>query len=187
MAACIKKLRPKTRVISPGDGGHGLKEGLENVFGNLEFRLDFTHLKDNFFTCAEALEIKQPERSIWVKTHLDLIWNGDLEGAIARLKAAQKTSGKLANLAHYHALRKLLNYIEKFNDNLDYPAYKKEGTAMGSGEVESAHKSVPQARLKIPGAKWRKDHINPMLALRVIRANGWWNDFWVVETARRSA
>ena len=33
-------------------------------------------------------------------------------------------------------------------------------------------------RLKIPGATWYPNTINPMLALRVIRANEWWSEFW---------
>jgi hypothetical protein len=38
--------------------------------------------------------------------------------------------------------------------------------------------NIPQKRLKIPRATWHPNTINPMLALRVIRANDWWNDFW---------
>ncbi|MFN6569591.1 hypothetical protein [Dendronalium sp. ChiSLP03b] len=37
---------------------------------------------------------------------------------------------------------------------------------------------LPQERLKIAGATWHPNTINPMLALRVIRANHWWADFW---------
>jgi hypothetical protein len=48
----------------------------------------------------------------------------------------------------------------------------------GSGEIESAHKSIPQKRLKIPGAGWMSESINPMLSLRILRANEWWEDFW---------
>ena len=47
-----------------------------------------------------------------------------------------------------------------------------------SGEVEAAHRVIPQKRMKLPGAWWRPDHVNPMLALRVLRANGLWNAFW---------
>jgi hypothetical protein len=32
--------------------------------------------------------------------------------------------------------------------------------------------------MKIPGAIWHPDTVNPMPALRVIRANDWWDDFW---------
>jgi hypothetical protein len=56
--------------------------------------------------------------------------------------------------------------------------FKDNGWLVGSGEVESAHRYIPQERLKISGACWHPDTVNPMLALRVIRANGWWKPFW---------
>jgi hypothetical protein len=31
---------------------------------------------------------------------------------------------------------------------------------------------------KIPGASWHLDSIDSMLALRILRANDWWDDFW---------
>ena len=46
-----------------------------------------------------------------------------------------------------------------------------------ASEVSSEF-SAHQARLKIAGATWHPDTINPMLALRIIRANHWWSDFW---------
>lgn len=58
------------------------------------------------------------------------------------------------------------------------------GLPIGSGEVESAHRYIPQKRLKIPGATWHPDTVNSMLALRVIRANGWWDDFWMKQSVR---
>ena len=58
------------------------------------------------------------------------------------------------------------------------------GYPIGSGEIESAHKSVPQKRLKIPGASWNPNSINPMLALRILRADDWWEDFWVQKTEK---
>jgi hypothetical protein len=61
---------------------------------------------------------------------------------------------------------------------LDYDKFKTLGYPIGSGEIESAHKSIPQKRLKIPGASWKADSIDPMLALRILRANDWWDDFW---------
>ena len=42
----------------------------------------------------------------------------------------------------------------------------------GSGEVESAHRTIPQERLKLPGTWWHPDAVNLMLALRVVRVNG---------------
>ena len=36
----------------------------------------------------------------------------------------------------------------------------------------------------MPGACWHPDSLNPMMALRVVRANGWWDEFWEDRTAR---
>jgi hypothetical protein len=38
---------------------------------------------------------------------------------------------------------------------------------VGSGEIESAHRYIAQQRLKRPGAWWRVDHAEYMLALRI--------------------
>ncbi len=55
------------------------------------------------------------------------------------------------------------------------------------GEIESAHRYIPQKRLKISGATWHPDSINPMLALRIIRANDWWSEFWSGARQQRGA
>ncbi|WP_193200888.1 hypothetical protein [Nostoc sp. MG11] len=62
---------------------------------------------------------------------------------------------------------------------MSYEKFLSQGLPIGSGEVESAHRYIPQKRLKIPGATWHPNTINPMLALRIMRANDWWEDFWM--------
>ena len=53
-----------------------------------------------------------------------------------------------------------------------------EGLPIGSGEIESAHRYVAQQRLKRPGAWWRVEHAEHMLALRINRINGDWDAYW---------
>jgi hypothetical protein len=48
-------------------------------------------------------------------------------------------------------------------------------------------KSIPQKRLKIQGASWHPDSIDPMLALRILRADDWWDDFWNQRTEKLMA
>ena len=43
--------------------------------------------------------------------------------------------------------------------------------------VEGGHRTVIQARLKLP-AWWKEETVDPMLALRTLRANGQWEAFW---------
>ena len=49
---------------------------------------------------------------------------------------------------------------------------------IGSGEIESAHRYVIQQRLKLAGAWWQEETAADMLALRTLRANGEWNQYW---------
>ncbi len=83
--------------------------------------------------------------------------------------------------------RCLAEYLRRFHDAVDYENARASGYPTGSGEVESAHRYIPQKRLKIPGACWSPANLNPMLALRVLRENDWWDDFWAVDAAPRAA
>ncbi len=52
------------------------------------------------------------------------------------------------------------------------------GLPIGSGEIESAHRYIIQSRLKRAGAWGTLDTLEHRLALRVVRANREWEDYW---------
>ena len=52
------------------------------------------------------------------------------------------------------------------------------GLPIGSGEIESGHRYVIQERLKSAGAWWKEDNAAKMLALRVLRSNQDWENYW---------
>ena len=63
-------------------------------------------------------------------------------------------------------------------DQVDYQGAIEKGLPIGSGEIESAHRYVVQARLKRPGAWWSPNNIDYMLALRLCRINQRWENYW---------
>ena len=69
-------------------------------------------------------------------------------------------------------------YLSHRTNQLDYKVAIKEGLPIGSGEIESAHRYVIEQRLKLSGAWWKVEHVDPMLRLRVVRANEEWEDYW---------
>jgi hypothetical protein len=75
-------------------------------------------------------------------------------------------------------LRKFIAYLETHLDAVNYQQFVDGGWPIGSRRVESSHKRIPQARMKIPGASRHPDTLDKMLALRMRRANGWWAEFW---------
>jgi len=170
-AAISIGMSPETKIIGVADGGIGLSEELKRQFPSMQFILDKSHLKNHLYETAEALGINQKDRPGWVKPRVREISDGNVE---AVLKELEEENDKNPNLR----LKRLIGYIKRFYNALDYDNFKSMGYPIGSGEIESAHKSIPQKRLKIPGASWNADSIDPMLALRVLRADDWWEDFW---------
>jgi hypothetical protein len=75
-------------------------------------------------------------------------------------------------------VRACYRYLRNRPRNLDYRRALKEGLPIGSGEIESAHRSVIQERLKIAGAWWKRNNAEKMIALRIRRANNEWQSYW---------
>lgn len=169
-AACDQGLKATSQVIAVADGGNGLREALEAQFPSLKFILDRPHVKQHLYATADAMGLSDGQRHSWVRQQMDLIDCGQVEQVISRLTSYQGSgSGRVQNLCQY---------LDRFSDAVDYDHFRAQGLPVGSGEIESAHRYIPQQRLKIPGASWHPSTINPMLALRIIRANNWWQDFW---------
>lgn len=148
----------------------GARVALQAQFPNLTFILDRPHLKHHLYEGAEAIGLAGGERRKWVSDNLHKIDSGEVRQLIKTLKG-YRGQGK-------ERISNLSEYLKRFRDAVNYDEFRAMGLPIGSGEVESAHRYIAQKRLKIPGATWHPDTVNPMLALRVIRANGWWEDFW---------
>ena len=74
-------------------------------------------------------------------------------------------------------VRRCLRYFINRTGQFDYSEARKRGLPVGSVEIESAHRYVIQERLKIAGAWWTPENARFMLALRVDRADGYWNKY----------
>ena len=178
--ACLRGLSESTQVIGVGDGGNGLMEAMDANLPNFRYILDRPHLKSHFFDTAEALGIEKELRPRWVQTWMDRLHKGDSDGVLRDLRKLQREAG-------CDRLRRFIDYLDRFADAVSYDEYEQAGWPQGSGEVEAAHRIVPQPRLKIVGACWHPDSVNRMLALRVVRANDWWEDFWDWMGAKKGA
>ncbi len=170
-AALMRGMTPTTAVVGVADGGNGLFEELQRQFPNMQFILDKSHLKDHFYETAEQLGIAAKDRPAWVNPRIEMVSSGKVDTVLEQLQKLFSENGN-------DRLRRLIGYLKRFKQCLNYGEFKQMGYPIGSGEIESAHKYVVQKRLKIAGASWHPDSINPMLSLRVLRADDYWEDFW---------
>lgn len=71
--------------------------------------------------------------------------------------------------------RKLKTYIDNNQSRMNYPDFLNRNLLIGSGAIESAHRTVIQRRMKLSGQRWSKDGARNMLNIRVINMSGHWN------------
>ncbi len=58
---------------------------------------------------------------------------------------------------------------------MNYPEYQSKGYMIGSGAIESAHRTVIQRRMKLSGQRWSVKGAQNMLNLRCLAMSGHWN------------
>lgn len=176
-AAVGHGLGPETTAVATCDGGTGLRAGLHECFPKLQFILDHPHFAQHAWQVAHEQRPDAPKD--YVDRILDEVWAGRAEPLLEELKSdllQQQRAALKVDIAP--ELRKFRDYLEEHLDAVNYAEFEAAGWPIGSGRIESSHKRIPQAPMKIPGASWHPDSLNRMLALRVLRANGWWEEFW---------
>lgn len=71
--------------------------------------------------------------------------------------------------------QKLEKYIQNNKSRMDYPSYLKRNLLIGSGAIESAHRTVIQRRMKLSGQRWSVQGARNMINLSVVNMSGHWN------------
>jgi hypothetical protein len=108
-----------------------------------------------------------------------------------RFKGIRKTANGLANalieiLASFKPKRKesveeIDALAERICNNawrMNYPDYIRRGYQIGSGAMESFHRTGSQQRTKVPGARWLAETSQAIFNLRMVQLVGKWDAFW---------
>ncbi len=76
------------------------------------------------------------------------------------------------------ALLGLAAYMAKHPTRLDYAQRLARGRSIGSGAVEGTIKQEVNLRLKRTGARWRVEHVGPLVELRALSHTPDWQALW---------
>ena len=181
--ARLKGWTEQTQVRGLADGARHIRPRMEETFQACAFRfiLDRPHCKEHLSTAGEALcALTGLPAQVWARQALTRMEAGQAEQVVAELKAAHAATGN-------ETLRLEAAYFERNRDAVAYAEYRQRGWSTASSEIESAHTHVVQVRLKISGAWWHPDKVDDVLALRMLKANGWWDEYWAQQRAAWSA
>lgn len=165
----------KQRIIFISDGAPWIKNWVADAYPEAISVLDYYHASEHLHDYAKCTIKDESQRKQWLDKRLELLLNGEVQKIIDELNKLSKIGEEA---------KKLIDYYESNKARMDYPRYKKLGAGIiGSGAIESAHRTVVQKRMKQSGQRWSRRGAQNMLNLRVTKKNNQWSK--IVELTKR--
>lgn len=171
-------------VLAVNDGAEWITEYVDHQRSDAVRILDWAHASGYVHVAGHAaFEAPCGE---WCETQLGLLRSGEPVAVIVAL-AELEDSLATTNPARTIVAQSLA-YLAKRLEQIQYAAFTMLGYPIGSGIVESANRTVVQARLKGPGMHWAASNVNPLLALRTAGCSNRWRATWpAIASQRRHA
>ena len=158
-----------------GDGAEWLWNLLERHFDGAMQCLDFWHAAGHLGEAAKAATTTAEEAQRALdqgKTKLlEDGYNGVVEW-IGGLGQNMPLGGDGASLGG------VLNYFAGHQERLNYVLRLRRGQSIGSGLVEGSIKQLLNVRLKQTGARWKVEHVAPLVELGAMASGSEWGAFW---------
>ena len=149
------------------DGAVWIKNWIEDSFPNAVSILDYYHASEHLHTFAQGFFTDEKTRKKWSHLQLSLLWESKVDKVINNISQVAPNDKEAKNL---------IDYYQNNKARMDYKHYRQIGCGIiGSGAIESAHRSVIQKRMKLSGQRWSKRGAQNMLNLRVTYMNGQWS------------
>lgn len=163
-----------------GDGATCLAKFCAEELPHFTYILDLFHPVDRLSKVLKLVrgEIAENETTLhgWKEALLD----SRLDDVLADL-ATEK--GHRRSPQKQQALQAEIDYMTARRAQMDYKRFKSEGWPIGSGAIEATCKHLVKQRFAVTGARWLRDNIKNVLALRLARFNEEWDKYWLPSTS----
>lgn len=164
-----------THFHGVGDGASWIANQVADKFGTQgSYLVDFYHVCEYLAEAAKGCTNDEDKHS-WMETQKNDLKNNDYKKVLTHLESHIEPDDVDEDKAPVRACHR---YLSNRTDQLDYKTAIEKELPIGSGEIESAHRYIIQKRLKLSGAWWKAANADSMLALRVVRANNKFDDYW---------
>ncbi len=149
-----------------GDGATWIWNWVEDTYPDCEQIVDFFHAKEHLCEFARDHFKDKGQRERWIDQHSSTMLSEGITPIIRTLDGLPDRTEKLGQL---------IGYYKNHEKRMQYHTFKEKGLQIGSGAIESAHKDVLQARLKLSGQRWTREGLQQMAQLRVAYKSGKWD------------
>jgi len=157
----------KDRMVFLSDGAPWIREWISDRYPFAVSILDFYHAMGYFYEFADKAFPNSPaEKQQWVDCQQALLLESNVDTVLDNIKLTQ---------AKEEDRKKLITYCQNNKKRMQYGQYRKIGCGIiGSGAIESSHRTVIQKRMQLAGQRWSIKGAKNMLRLRIISMNNQW-------------
>lgn len=155
--------------ICIGDGAKWIWNWCTINYPNAVKILDYWHATERMWKFVKSLYSCEKQQLEWMKEQEALLWEDGIEEVIENIAQI-----KTRKLKAKEEQQKIQTYLTNHKDKMKYKTYEENGWLVGSGAIESAHRTVIQKRLKLSGQRWTIAGAQQILNLRVVHKNNNW-------------
>jgi hypothetical protein len=159
-----------------GDGADWIWNLADRRFPGAAQNLDIYHAAEHLAEAARRLfgEGKPEAHSQGDQATIRLLEDG-YWGVVAWMG---DISGQIPAGSDGAALGGTLNYFASHQQRLSYALRLRRGQSIGSGMIEGTIKQLLNRRLKQTGARWKMEHVGPLVELHALANGPEWNAYW---------
>lgn len=160
-----------------GDGAEWIWNLASDVLPQADEVLDVYHAVEHIATAAKAV---WGEGTAETMTQLDAGRHALLSGGKPELERwIGAAFCQVAAAASTDALLELAAYFAKHPTRLEYADRLACGRTIGSGLIEGSVKQLVNLRLKRTGARWRAEHVGPLVEMIALADSPEWCPYWM--------
>lgn len=161
------QLKP-SQLIMLSDGATWIQNWQQDAFEGATCILDFYHAKQHLYDFVKDAFGSAQAGAKWAEKQCKLL----LE---SKVKTVMKNIRKEAKSSVFAQAQNLINYYQNNESRMDYKKYVGLGIGIiGSGAIESAHRTLVQKRCKLSGQRWSIKGLQNMLNLKTVYLNEDW-------------
>jgi hypothetical protein len=157
------------RLVFIRDGAPWMDQWISEQYPNATQILDFYHAAEHLADFAEVAIKQLKQRKMWYAEQKALLLAGRVERVISNVEQYRSVAGVVKEHAE-----KLQHYYRNNRQHMRYNLYIIRGLDIGSGAIESSHRTVVHRRMKLSGQRWAHIGAQNVLNLRVASMSERW-------------
>jgi hypothetical protein len=159
-----------TVLVFITDGATWIANWIREKYPEAIVILDFYHALERLSDIVKPVTPTEAKRKEWLADQKGRLLANDLDGVLEAIEKLPK--GSPTDMARR---AESVQYFKTNRYRMNYETYRAKGLMIGSGAIESAHRTLIQCRMKRSGQRWTIEGGNNLLNLRCHYKSGHWD------------